>query len=198
MDTVDSVNIMVEEHNEENVLVVKGLADSHPISKNARVEVGTPLSKIMNPVSASQTRGRPCEKPDRNMGTKKKSARKIKKTTLTDHELKYNMELELENAPLGITFRQFLRGAEMEARKEIDRLFSSRSAKQKINIVFGALEDHGRRVFKVPRLRVYGIEAFALMDSGAVANVMSKTLVNRLCLTTEEALHTNTVATGVK
>lgn len=51
------------------------------------------------------------------------------------------------------------------------------------------------RVLKEERLKLYGSGAYALMDSAAIANVMSKTMEERLCVKPEEYTHLSTVAT---
>lgn len=88
-------------------------------------------------------------------------------------------------------------GDEVEVKKGISSLFEKRT-KKKVEMIFGRRKDHGRRVMKVERMRLYGSEAYELMESGAIPNVVSKTMQERLCVKPEEENRTITVNTGNK
>lgn len=104
-------------------------------------------------------------------------ARKSKKDNLTDHNRVYAVVSNIANTPSGLTFGQLRHGDTVKANKELSRLLATRMEK-KMEMVLGTREDHGRQVLKVPRLTLYGIEDYGLMDSGVIPNLISKVMEN--------------------
>lgn len=107
------------------------------------------------------------------------------------------MVSSLANAPSGLTFGKLLRGDKVEKKVERSRLLYTHT-KKKVEMVFETHENHARIILKVTRLNFYGRKAYTLMKSGAIPNLMSKKIVERLYVKPEEATRTITVGTGDK
>ena len=106
---------------------------------------------------------------------------------------KYHMLAELARAPCGLTFGQLMRRDADDAKREIRRLFSSRVSRSVLAQVSGP-----PRRLKVVTIRVYGTVTQALLDSGAVPNLMSSRLAESLSLRPEATTRSITVADGTK
>lgn len=133
---------------------------------------------------------------EKRSGRKKKEPHcKGRKPSLTDHSRKYDVISELANKPPGIKLDQLLRGDTVRARKDIERLLTGRM-KKKVGVVAFGGEDQGGRKLKAVKVRVYGTEVYAVMDSEAVQNILPKNLMMRLYVLPQETNKTLTVATG--
>ena len=87
---------------------------------------------------------------------------------------------ELANAPSGLTFGQLVREDAEGARKEMKRLLSRRLGRSR---GFAGHMDVVQRRLHVVTVQCYGTDAQALLDSGAVPNIMSPHRMKRLSLT---------------
>ena len=101
---------------------------------------------------------------------KKTRTRKAKKSGTQEHVRKYGVLPELANAPGGLTFRQLVRGDADEVNMEIRRLLTKGG--QRVRAIAAHVDTRPRRLRLVP-VRIYGMEAKALLDSGATPNRMS-------------------------
>ena len=116
-----------------------------------------------------------------------------KKAALQEHVGKYNVVSELANAPSGLTFGELVRGDAEGARREMKRLLSRKLGRSR---GFAGHTDLFLRRLRVIIVQVYGTDAQALLDSGAVPNIMSLYLMKRLSLTPESPKKHITVADG--
>ena len=96
---------------------------------------------------------------------------------------------ELARAPFTPKFGQLIRGDADEAKSEIRRLFSSKIGRS----VYAQVGSLPRRL-KVVSVLVYGTETQALLDSGAIPNLMSDRLAVLLFLSPEATTKKITVA----
>lgn len=131
--------------------------------------------------------------------TKKESKRKAdprlsRKSGIWKHSPKYDVILELENAPSGLNFGHLLREDAFAAKMDIDRLFFGKLAKN-MSMAGTSREDNGRLVLKVATLAVYGSRVEALMDSWAIPNFISLALAERLTFKPDSTTRSITVAT---
>ena len=99
-----------------------------------------------------------------------------KKAALQEH---VNVVSELANAPSGLTCGQRVRGDAEGARREIKRLLSRKLGRSRR---FAGHTDVFPRRLRVITVQVYGTDAQALLDSGAVPNIMSPYLMKRLSM----------------
>lgn len=79
---------------------------------------------------------------------------------------------EFSKAPCGLKFGQLLRGDLIEAKKEMNRLFSG-AGNRNVGMADGRT-CHGRCGLKTARVKVYGTDAIGILESGAVPNLSSK------------------------
>lgn len=73
----------------------------------------------------------------------------------------------------------------MEAKNQIELLLSP--LYQRVSVVSPAGNAPDTKYLELEKLDVYESEAYALMNIGAIPNFMSKSLCERLWLTTEES-----------
>lgn len=105
---------------------------------------------------------------------------------------KYDLLAELAMAPSGLTFGQLLRGDADDARKELKRLVKNNARKK---IIAGPVVTPARRL-KVVAITVQGFRTQALFDSGAVPNLISRNLADKLDLKIRPTAKRITVANG--
>ena len=110
-------------------------------------------------------------------GRRTRKKRTSKKNAVQKHSGKYDVVSSLVNAPSGLTFVQLIRGDGDEAKKEIRRLFTSRP-RRSVAASIGTLPKR----LKVVAVQVYGTQMRALLDSGAIPNVMNASVASKLSL----------------
>ena len=98
----------------------------------------------------------------------KKLKKTSKKTSLQEHVGKYNAISELANALPGLTFGQLLHGDADVAKKEVGHLFTKQGGRRRM---FAGHAKMKPRRLRLVTLKIYGTEAEALLDSGAVPSV---------------------------
>ena len=130
--------------------------------------------------------------PVRIQPTKRKTVAKkgkdSKKRTLAQELGKrveqYDLLTSLAQAQSGITFGQIARGDVDNVRKDLSKAFSSKISKKGVNVAIRDRQDPGvpsRHMFV--NLTVYSEQVYALLDTGAIPNVMSVKLADKLRLT---------------
>lgn len=106
----------------------------------------------------------------------------------------------LSNASTGILFGQLWQGNDVGVRKELDRLFGR--GKQKLGVVeeFGGedIQEEEKKCLAMIFVSVHGTNLIALMNFGAIPNVLSSTVAKRLALNLEQSIKMVTVADGSK
>ena len=103
------------------------------------------------------------------------------------------MVSSLANAPSGLKLGQLIRGDGDEAKKEIRRLFNNR-LRRPVAASIGTLPKR----LKVVSVYVYGTQIRALLDSGAILNVMNASVASELSLSPKPTSTNITVANGQK
>lgn len=181
----------------EDVLELKTGVLGQNVSRTAHMDGGAPLERITDSTPKEWTQRTILHMTGGKKAAQKAGTRGSKKASLTDHAQKYELVSNIANAPSGLTFRQPLRGDTVEEKKGISRILATRT-KIKVQMVLGTSKDHKKRFLKVVRLKLYGSEAYAMMNYGAIPNLMSKKIEERLCAKTEEATRTIYMATGNK
>ena len=132
--------------------------------------------------------------PKNRRAQRKKTAPKSNKVArLSSHVGRYSLLTELARAPSGITFGQLVRGDADDAKREMQKLFRSGTRKTKIATVGDT--SFPRRLKLVP-VKIYSKEAQALLDSGAIPNLMSSRLSDELSLIPSPTSRQITVANG--
>ena len=159
-----------------------------------------------NPVGRTRSMGLPeIPRPDRREVAKASPPKKAKKITsrkskqarssvkdLASFVKKYNLLAEFSAAPCGITFGQLLRGDADEARLELRKLIRSTPR----NRLFASpVTTAPKRLMLIP-IKMQGEYIQALLDSGAVPNLMSTEIATDLSLKIEPTTKKITVADG--
>ena len=124
----------------------------------------------------------------------KRKKSKSKKESIQEHVGKYNVITEFANAPAGLTFGQLTRGDAIEAVKMIRKLLGRGMATTATaDLSSGPIPT---RVLRKQNVRVYGTTCSALLDSGAVPNIMSLPLAELLSLSPKDTGKKIRVADG--
>ena len=195
---------------EDIVAITKRTADGEPLPKQPRTneeEEQRPMddtpsqpSSSMPQVQMVPTRHVPrtyaLPKEPRNKTNRKtgKAKRKTtKKEKIHDHVGKYNLITEFANASSGLTFGQLLRGDATEATKMIRKLFARPRATP---AAVAEPISRNQKILRVVNVRVYGTDCSALLDSGAVPNIISHALAEKLALAPTETHRRIRVADG--
>lgn len=172
------------------VASIKRMADGEPRSKQARPDGVIPISSLLATKKASSS-GHVKPKKKRS-----KHTRSSTKQGLSEHSAKYDVVSELANASTNLTFGQLIRGDGEKAKSDIRRLLSG-GAKLRRNVTAAVSAPKIRpRRLKVVKIKVYGMDSEALMDSGAVPNLISERLCNILSLPFDRRSVGLTVADG--
>ena len=195
-DSVDAqVTYMDETNDGEVVAVTKRNADGEPLPKQLKTHEEVAIPRLLNPPVPFEMQ-RTISPPGSGLkrSHQRKKAKKVtKKTSLQEYVRKYNVISELANASSGLTFRQLVRGDADVAKREIVRLF----AKQRVRgRTFAGHADTRSRRLRLVTVKVYGTEAQALLDSGAVPNIILPKLASKLCLSPQPTEKHITVADG--
>lgn len=111
---------------------------------------------------------------------------------LLEYVKKCNLAAELATAPIGLTFGQLLRGDAEDARKDLKKIIRPISSKRP---AINAATSSPRRLKLVP-VKVFGHKTQALFDSGAIPNLISSRLAERLGLEVVPTTKKITVADG--
>ena len=189
------VTYIDEANDGEVVAVTKRNVDGEPLPKQLKTHEEVAIHRLLDPPVPFEVQRRALT-PDagpRRSYQKKKLKKTSKKTSLQEHVGKYNVISELANAPSGLTFGQLIRGDADVAKKEIGRLFTKQGGRRR---VFAGHADMKPRRLRLVTLKVYGTEGEALLDSGAVPNIISPKLVVKLCLSPQPTGKRITVADG--
>ena len=170
--------------------LVKRSAEGEPVAKTRKDGGGEPVPSLLNPRKylTPNHMGKP-PKPGRR--TRKK--RTSKKNAVPEHSGKYDVVSSLANAPSGSTLGQLIRGDGDEAKKEVRRLFNSRP-RRPVAASIGTLPKR----LKVAAVQVYETQMRALLDSGAIPNVMNASVGSKLSLSPKPTSTKITVANGQK
>ena len=128
-----------------------------------------------------------------NPGCRARTKRTSKKNADQEHAEKYDVVSSLADAPSGFTFGQLIRGDGDEAKKQIRRLFNSRP-RCPVAASIGTLPKR----LKVVSVQIYGTHMRALLDSGAIPNVMNASVASKLSLSPKPTSTKITVAIGHK
>lgn len=193
---------MVVAEGPDLVAAAKRTADGEALPKQSR-SPGMDIDALLNPSAPPhpiQAQGRP--NPKKKV-TFQKAPKKAKRTdhkkVIQQHVGAYDVISQLANAPSGLTFGQLMRGDSKEAEKELRRLFTplkARAAPRKASKANPAVNPKGDRVLKVVPVQIYGTSTSALLDTGAVPNLISEELAKHLKLNPKPTLKTITVADG--
>ena len=152
-----------------------------------------PLSSLMNHSIARSQAG--SKNPILRKKSKKSKRSKTGILSIEHHVGIYDVISELAKASCGLTFGQLARGDAEEAKKRLRRMLSP-SAKKK-RTVAAPVGEIPRRL-KIIRIAVSGTDAESLFDSGAIPNLLSSSLCQRLSLEVIKTDRRITVANGNK
>ena len=178
-DTHNTVGVTLVENsgsdsNEDVVASVKRAANGEALPKQARPNGIIPISSLLTPKTIP---------PATNSKAKKaKNKRATRREGISDYVGKYDVVSELANASTGLTFGQLIRGDGEKAKSEIRRLLT-RGTRVRRNVaaaVPGSSLTVRPRRLKVVQIKTFGTDAEALLDSGAVPNLISEKLCKKL------------------
>ena len=200
----DQVTFVTESTDKEVVAATKRNATGEALPKQARTASGVPIPSLPNPPTSPASKHMDLSKSPqlvtRARRQKPKGKRKIRarKAGIPDHVGKYDVLTELSRAPSGLTFGQLIRGDAEEAKVEIRKVLSktARAGKSAGNSVIAQVGSVHHRRLKVVPVKVYSSITQALLDSGAVPNLMSASLAGVLSLAPEATTKKITVADG--
>ena len=144
-----------------------------------------PLSRLPVPT----TRSRPPRK------TKKKKNKSNPKSKILERTSQYDVAQELTDANSGLTVGQLLRGDAIDAQKEMKKLFKNSTSSRAVGTIRPSPSGIPRVLLVVP-VKIFGTEWWALLDTGAVPNIISKRMIEHLSLSPEETQRRITVADG--
>ena len=189
------VTYIDEANDGEVVAVTKRNANGEYLPKQHKTREEVAIPRLLNPSGpfGFQRNVLPPRTGPRRSYLKKKSKKTSKKTSLQEHVGKYNVISELANASSGLTFGQMIRGDADVAKNEINRLFAKQGSRGR---TFAGHANMKLRRLRVVTLKVYGTEAEALLDSGAVPNIISPKLVAKLSLSPQPTGKHITVVDG--
>ena len=194
-----SVLVMTTTVEEEEVMAMPRDTSGLPPNKRVRVDVEGDEVLVDNNQANNQRplRRRPTfttpgwappprrSKPSKTKGGKKPGSSKKKSVVqeMTKRVEQYDLVTSLAQASAGITFGQIARGDVDDVRKELQEVFSAKGKKKSVN----AVGEHGNGFVppnrhQVVRLTVHSEHVYALLDSGAIPNVMSLELARKLKL----------------
>ena len=177
----------------EEVAAMKRDAGGQPVNKRVRIDGEGDEVLVDNARPPARRRpaftvpeGAPV--PIRNTPPRKKGNKRVgvtrKKSIVQEMSKRveqYDLLTSLAQASSGITFGQIDRGDVDNVRKELQKALSGKSKKSSVN----ATGEHGEGFVppnrhQVVRLTVHSEPVYALLDSGAIPNVMSLELARRL------------------
>ena len=190
------VTVITESTKGELVAAMNRNAEGEALPKQSKNREYVSIPRLLNPTPMA-LRGtvglnEPLRVP-RVKPTRQKKKNVSKKAAFQEHVGKYNVVSELANAPSGLTFGQLVRGDSEGARKEMKRLLTRKSGRSRS---FAGHMNIFPRSLRVVTVQVYGTDAQALQESGAVQNIMSPHLMKSLSLTPESTNKHITVAYG--
>ena len=174
----------------DNVVAsIKRTADGEALPKQSRPSGVIPVSSLLAP----KIQTAPTKAKKKKTTAKRSSA----KEGLTEYVGKYNVISELANANTGLTFGQLIRGDGEKAKSDIKRLLA-RGARVRRNVTAAVSTSSNVRPrrLKVVQIRAHGLPSEALLDSGAVPNLISEKFCKKLNLTFEQKSVGLTVADG--
>ena len=109
----------------------------------------------------------------------------------------YDLLQELANASIGLKVGHLLRGDAKEAEKQLRRLFNPLRPRTKGPATNAVVTDESLpRVLKLVEVQIYATDVPALLDTGAVPNLISAELVEHLNLLPKATRKTITTADG--
>lgn len=193
--------ILDKETDVEKIMAFKRAADGQPLPKTPRMgsQDPMPIRSLLNPVPADvEKKSVRKKKTSSQRKMKKKRSHPRRHSAMIDRPEKYDVISAMTNAPSGLTFGQLWRGDAASAEKDLDRMLG----KNKLKV--GVLEEdknqgndeQEEKCLAVASLKDHGLEAYALLDTGATPNVMSLQLAKQLGLQLQETKKVVTVANG--
>ena len=191
------VTFIAESSDGGMVAAAKRNAEGEAIPKQRKLRDEVTIPRLLNP-SPIVRPGVPGAHPrlpfEAPIARKPKRKKKItRKSALQEHVGNYNVVSELARGPSGLPFGQLVSGDAKAARREINGLLAGKARRR--SGFAGPVELRLRRL-RVTTVRVYGTAARALLDSGAVPNIMPPKLVQKLPLTPKATAKYITVANG--
>ena len=202
--------MIVEESDGEEIVMTKRLATGEPVSKQVRFdEEGDQV--LVNPpiqptrLSPSINRRRPVLTPQNiAAGSKRKKVTKTKDSkrksilqALGKRVEQYDLLNNLAQAEAGITFGQIARGDVDNVRKDLQKILSGRFKNPSLNVAGEDEEEHvPPSRHQLVMLTVYSEPVYGLLDSGAIPDIMSSRLAEKLKLEVEPTNRRIIVANG--
>ena len=202
--------MLVEESEGEEMVMTKRLATGEPVNKQVRVDVDGD-QVLTNPrsqptrLAPSISRRRPIITPQNiAAATKKKKVTKTKDSkrksileALGKRVEQYDLLNNLAQAESGITFGQIARGDVDNIRKDLQKVLSGRVKKTPLNVAGEEEEGHvPPNRHQLVLLTVHSEPVYALLDSGAIPDIMSARLAEKLKLEVEPTNRRIIVANG--
>ena len=182
--------IMLVDHSEDEMVLTKRLASGEPLQKQVRFD-GDGDEPMVQP-SGSSSRRRPNFTQKENTPSKmRKSKAKTPKSkpiaqVLGKRVEQYDLLSSLAQASSGITFGQIARGDVDSVRRDLQKIFSGKVRKSAVHVT---KDEDGKTDDPSPPNRhqlvsvtVYSEPVYALLDSGAIPNVMSMKFAKKLNL----------------
>lgn len=164
--------------------------------KNETELSAAPLQKLLNPMPVSPSR--------KSSITGLKNKKAWRKSRAKAHSLNYALEKQINkyvvasdhaNAFTGLSVERIWRGDSVEAQKELCKLLCSTMSRCRVNAA-NKPADLQKRILKLCLVHVCGSECLALLDTGAVPNIISNILLNRLGINAKTTKITITVASA--
>lgn len=196
------MNVITDEDEREKqlLLAMKCTAGEEPIPKQSRQDNRSrmPIDNLLNPEPA-RVKDKTWSKGKSKIKGKTRKARSKRQAFHADRTYRYDVVSAFMNGKFGLKFGQLLQGDANSARKELQRILGK--AKLKLVVLEEYIDrnsDNEESCLAVPAVRTYGVELYALLDTGAILNVMSPQVVRKLSLKPEKISKVVTVAPGDK
>lgn len=132
-------------------------------------------------------------RPPPKAGRRARKKRTIKKNNFQENSRIYDVVSSLANASTDLTFGQLILEDGDEAKKDICRLCTT-SPRRPVAAAIGTLPKR----LKVVPVPLYGTKMRALLDSGAISDVLNASVASQLYLSPKKTSTKMTVANGQK
>lgn len=191
----DQVHVVTESTEDEIVAAAKRNASGEALPKQHRKGSGIPIPPLLNDSQVPLQMQIVPRAKARTSEEKTKRKTKTRKPGIPEHVGKYKVLEEPARAPSGLTFGQLIRGDADDAKVEIRKALA-KGARAGRSVIAQAEDGAQHRQLKVVTVRMYGTPTQALLDSGAVPNLMSACLADTLYLSPLPTRKSITVADG--
>ena len=178
----------------EDVLNIKRDAEGRPLPKQARVDAEGDSSMMTRKIIATKPRrdGAAGNRRKKAKGGNKTNKKKAVSEALAKRVEQFDLLSSIAQAPVGLTLGQLIRGDADGLKADLRKILAGKVRSPALSLQ-ATTAPHRHQVLRV---KVYSEETFALLDSGAIPNVMSLPMVERLNLELRPTERSVKVANG--